>query len=79
MTKRSYWLNLVTSSARPKADGRTPSPLAGNRHSISGPIAILPRDQSAAVSIGRAVVAFMRSIENFEVTFRQAKRCVKSR
>lgn len=31
------------------------------------------------VLIGSDVVAFMRSIENLEVTFRQAKRCVRSR
>ena len=35
--------------------------------------------QAEEVSIGNAVVAFMRSIENFEVTFRQDRRRVKSR
>lgn len=34
---------------------------------------------ATVVSTGRAVVAFIRSIENLEVTFRQGRRWVRSR
>lgn len=56
----------------------------GAGQTIGPPVALLYQTgiqihHAMLVSIGKAVVAFIRSIENLDVTFRQARRCVRSR